>query len=176
VNLRLLTPRRCPGGLRDPHTTFWLNTPPRPVAYQFRHTQAYPAPRRGTRRAPTDRSGTASHTLTQTTCRTNKLGGLFFTPIHSPYVRKSVNAKDSPYRHRVVVRVIHRLLIDKVVRSSGGELFDAVVEARWVHGVHLGSTGQEFGLCQCVARCYLNPSSIPDNYDRRIAKHDAAGS
>jgi hypothetical protein len=48
-----------------------------------------------------------------------------------------VNAEDSPCcRRRLNVRVTHGLLIDKVIRSSGGELFDAVVEARWVHGVH----------------------------------------
>ena len=44
-----------------------------------------------------------------------------------------MNAEDSPCCRR---RLTHRLLIDKVIYSSGGELFDAVVEARWVHGVH----------------------------------------
>jgi hypothetical protein len=56
---------------------------------------------------------------------------------HSPYVRKSVNAEDSLCcPRRLIVRVIYRLFIDKVIRPSGGELFGAVVEARWVHGVH----------------------------------------
>jgi hypothetical protein len=57
---------------------------------------------------------------------------------HSPYVRKSVNAKDCPCRRRCrfIVRVTHRLLIDKVIRSPCGKLFGAVVEARWVNGVH----------------------------------------
>ena len=48
-----------------------------------------------------------------------------------------MHAEDSPcYRCRLIVRVTYRLLIDKVIRSSGGEPFGAVVEARWVHGVH----------------------------------------
>jgi hypothetical protein len=48
-----------------------------------------------------------------------------------------VDAEDSPCCHRrLIVRVTHRLLIDKVIPSSGGELFGAVVEARWVRGVH----------------------------------------
>lgn len=48
-----------------------------------------------------------------------------------------MDAEDSPCcRHRLIVRVTHRLLIDKVIRSSSGKLFGAVIEARWVHGVH----------------------------------------
>ena len=62
-----------------------------------------------------------------------------------------MNTEDSPCcRRRLIARVTHRPLIDKVIRSSGGELFGAVVEARWVHRVHFeirshadsqGSTG-----------------------------------
>ena len=44
-----------------------------------------------------------------------------------------MDAEDSP---RCRPRLIVRPLIDKVIRSAGGELFHAVVEARWVHGVH----------------------------------------
>lgn len=66
-----------------------------------------------------------------------------------------MNAEDSLCcPRRLDVRVIYRLFIDKVVRPSGGELFGAVVEARWVHGVHFHigrreaqhTMGEESGL------------------------------
>lgn len=54
-----------------------------------------------------------------------------------------MNTEDGPrFRLRLIIRVTHRLLIDKVIRSSGGELFDAVVEAPWVHGVHFRWEGR----------------------------------
>ena len=54
-----------------------------------------------------------------------------------------MNTEDGPrFRLRLIVRVTHRLLIDKVIRSSGRELFGAVVEAPWVHGVHFRRAGR----------------------------------
>lgn len=48
-----------------------------------------------------------------------------------------MNADDSLCcRCRLIVRLIYGLLIDKVILPSSGELFGAVAEARWVHGVH----------------------------------------
>jgi len=47
-----------------------------------------------------------------------------------------VNAEDSLYHRRLIVRITHRLLIYKVIRPSGGELLGAMVEAFWLLGVH----------------------------------------
>ena len=48
-----------------------------------------------------------------------------------------MNTEDGPrFRLRLIAGVTHRLLIDKVIRSSSRELFGVVVEAPWVYGVH----------------------------------------
>lgn len=57
-----------------------------------------------------------------------------------------MNAEDRGCRRRgLIVRVIRGPFIDKVIRSASGETLGAVVEARWVCGVHLKKLGRGAG-------------------------------